>query len=58
MNFTEEEHWHVMEEEYGLCRYRRESGSKRWPVLCAKDLKYAKKDQCDKCHEKRKQRGL
>jgi hypothetical protein len=58
MNYDEEEHWHIMEEEQAAsparwCPHERGTGDARWPVLCDKDNRYATRQYCDACKKRR-----
>jgi hypothetical protein len=50
-------HMHELEVQHEAetwCPYERATGDKKWPVLCAKDNKYATQAQCDKCEAQRR----
>jgi len=52
MNWTEEEHFHAMEEEREqapACIHEEPTGDKRWPVLCKLDNRYASAKNCGAC---------
>lgn len=45
----------VPEDVLAVCVDKQMTGDKRWPVLCARDDRYASKTYCHTCHHRRTQ---
>jgi hypothetical protein len=50
--YSFQEHMHELEVQHEAetwCPYERATGDKKWPVLCGKDGRYARRKTCDEC---------
>jgi hypothetical protein len=45
----DEEHFHLLEKTHELCVHATPTGDKRWPILCARDMRYSGVKFCRAC---------